>query len=218
MEKRKLRPNDQCLRCERDKPTLCEWYFFAPSFAQATVPLLQNVIQADGCHVNFGKYTMYAAYGSTTQSKIFPIGFAIIFGNEDKEGWTKFWRFVLDLHPHLNSLEITIITHQDKGSKSAIAAVLPHAFHFHCAWHRLKNIHARCGGGNKTNKAGWLFNLLSKLHTTRELHDLKEKFNDQVIWNISRNYPPTANILLHAARWRTIFTCTIDQPRPVAKA
>ena len=39
--------------------------FFAPSFAQATVPLLQNVIQADACHVNFGKYTMYAAYGST---------------------------------------------------------------------------------------------------------------------------------------------------------
>ena len=123
---------------------------------------------------------MYAAYGSTTQSKIFPIGFAIIFGNEDKEGWTKFWRFVLDLHPHLNSLEITIITDQDKGSKSAIAAVLPHAFHFHCAWHRLKNIHGQCGGGTKTNKAGWLFNLLSKAHTTRELEDLKGKFNDHL--------------------------------------
>ena len=76
---------------------------------------------------------MYAAYGSTAQSKMFPIAFAIIFGNKDKEGWTEFWRFVLDLHPHLNSLEITIIIDQGKGSESVIATVLPHAFHFHCA-------------------------------------------------------------------------------------
>ena len=58
--------------------------------------------------------------------------------------------------------------------------MLPHAFHFHCAWHRLKNIHGQCGGGTKTNKAGWLFNILSKAHTTRELEDLKGKFYDHL--------------------------------------
>ncbi len=47
-------------------------FFFAPSLAQATVPLLQNVVQADTCHVNFGKYTTYVTYGSAAQSKMFP--------------------------------------------------------------------------------------------------------------------------------------------------
>ena len=33
--------------------------FFAPSNAQRTVPHLQTVFQADACHMNFGKYTLY---------------------------------------------------------------------------------------------------------------------------------------------------------------
>ena len=121
---------------------------------------------------------MYAAYGSTAQSNMFPIAFAIIFGNEDKEGWTKFWQYAVTLHPTINAPMITIITDQDKGSEAAVKACLPLAFHFHCAWHRLKNIHGRCIGGNKPNTAGRLFNLLSKAHTLVEIEHLRNVHQD----------------------------------------
>ena len=78
---------------------------------------------------------MYAAYGSTAQSNMFPIAFAIIFASKDKEGWTKFWNYALSLHPSINAPTMTIITDQDKGSEAAVKACIPLAFHFHCAWH-----------------------------------------------------------------------------------
>jgi hypothetical protein len=39
--------------------------FFMPSFLQKTVPELQTLFMADECHLNFGKYTMFAHYGVT---------------------------------------------------------------------------------------------------------------------------------------------------------
>ncbi len=53
--------------------------FFAPSFAKATVPLLQKVYMADACHLNFGKYTLFSCYGVTANSNASPVAFAIIF-------------------------------------------------------------------------------------------------------------------------------------------
>jgi hypothetical protein len=57
--------------------------FFSPSFLQATVPELQRLVMADACHLNFGKYTLYSCYGITANANMFPVGFAIIFGNEN---------------------------------------------------------------------------------------------------------------------------------------
>ncbi len=37
---------------------------FATSASKHSVPMLQNVIQADAAHMNFGKYTLYSAYGN----------------------------------------------------------------------------------------------------------------------------------------------------------
>ncbi len=50
--------------------------------------MLQNVVQADAAHINFGKYTLYSAYGNTANANMSLIAFAIIFGNEDCAGWT----------------------------------------------------------------------------------------------------------------------------------
>ncbi len=66
------------------------------------VPTLQTMIQADTAHLRFGMFTLYSVYGSTANSNTFLIAFAILFGNEDKEGWDNLWRFALDLHPSLN--------------------------------------------------------------------------------------------------------------------
>ncbi len=59
-----------------------------PSFSKANVPELQAVFMADACHLNFG--TMFLCYGVTTNSNMLPVGFAIIFGNENALGWKEF--------------------------------------------------------------------------------------------------------------------------------
>ena len=40
---------------------------FAPSSSKVIVPHLQDVIQADGAHTSFGKYTLFSAYGTTAK-------------------------------------------------------------------------------------------------------------------------------------------------------
>ncbi len=54
--------------------------------AGKTVPFLQQVFQADACHMSFGKYTLYSCYGITAKCNTYPVAFGILFGNEDKEG------------------------------------------------------------------------------------------------------------------------------------
>lgn len=73
---------------------------------------------------------------------------AILFGNEDKEGWVQFWKFALSLHPSLDLEDTTIITDQAKGLKEALAEVLPGAGHFLCSFHRLQNIAKIVKGGS----------------------------------------------------------------------
>ncbi len=65
----------------------------------------------------FWKVYVVSFYGVTANSNMSPVGFAIIFGNENTNNWTKFWEYVLKLHPSMNSGYITIITDQDKGKK-----------------------------------------------------------------------------------------------------
>ncbi len=120
--------------------------FYAPSFSKATVPELQTVFMADACHLNFGKYTMFSCYGVTTNANMLPVGFAIIFGNENASSWKEFWLFVLSTHPSINRGEVTIISDQDKGILSTIKEVLQSIGHFFCSWQQCKNIVLQCGG------------------------------------------------------------------------
>jgi len=67
--------------------------FISLSTGRATVPLLQTVYQADAAHTNFGKYTLYSCYGVSSNGKTFPVCLAVVFGNEDKDGWARFCNF-----------------------------------------------------------------------------------------------------------------------------
>jgi hypothetical protein len=147
--------------------------FFAPSTSNATNANLQDLVQADAAHLDFGKYTLYSAYGSTANAQAAPIAFAIQFGNEDTLSWTNFWEFALALHPWLNDRTMTIITDQDKGSKASIQAVIPQAFNFHCSFHRRLNINIHCKGGKKIHSASWMFNKLLSCRTTEEIGQTK---------------------------------------------
>lgn len=158
--------NEQFGRVE-DKWRFVHGILFATS--KRTAPALQNVIQADAAHMKFGKYTLYSAYGSTANAQCSPIAFAILFGNEDTDAWTKFWTFARGVHPWLDNAEKTIITNQDKGSSKAISAVLPLAHNFHCSFHHRTNIMKKCKGGAQMHKGLWLFNMLVKAKTMDEI-------------------------------------------------
>ena len=151
---------DEHLGTEEQNLRFVEGILFAPSTSKRTVPLLQSVYQADAAHLNWGKYTLYSAYGATSEGQCSPVAFGIIFGNEDKDSWCRFWEFALSVHPSLNSTKNTIITDQDKGTKAAIALILPNAFNFHCSYHRRQNILKTCRGGSQVYKALWMFNQL----------------------------------------------------------
>jgi hypothetical protein len=40
--------------------------------------------------MQFGKYTLFSAYGSTADGSMFSVAFTIMFGNENKESWGHF--------------------------------------------------------------------------------------------------------------------------------
>ena len=132
----------------QDSTRFLHGIFFTPSFSQKTVPELQTLFTADACHLNFGKYTMFTCYGITANANMLPVGFAIVFGNENATSWREFWRFIVETHPSMNTADVTIVTDQDKGSSVAIEENLPLVGHFFCAWHRRKNIIKMCGGSS----------------------------------------------------------------------
>jgi hypothetical protein len=107
----------QQLGWKSDDVSFLDRVLFAPSFVQKTIPHLQKTYMADACHLNFGKYTLFSCYGVTANYNMSPVAFAILFGNKNTSNWTKFWEYVLKLHPLMNSGDITIITNQDKGQK-----------------------------------------------------------------------------------------------------
>ncbi len=94
---------------------------FATSSSKHLVPLLQDVIQADGAHTSFGKYTLFLAYGITANGDMSPLASGLLFENENTENWSKFWMFVKKVHPCTGIPTKTIVTDQDKGLIAAIA-------------------------------------------------------------------------------------------------
>ncbi len=150
---------------------------FTTSASIKTVPHLQQVIQADATYMQFGKYTLFSAYGSTADGSMFPVAFAIMFRNESKESWGHFWRFAAKHHLSLNCQIIMLFVDQDKGLIHAIKQYVPIGHHFHCSWHRKGNIMKSCGGGIKVNSGWWYFNQLFIVTLWKKL-----KFNGINTW------------------------------------
>lgn len=125
--------------------------------------------------MNFGKYTLYSCYGTTANGNTFPIAFAILFGNEDKAGWNIFWQFALALHPTLNHFSKTFITDQAKGLVESVKEILPEAGHFHCSYHRKKNIDKYLKGGSQMYSGKWLYEKLMRAKTRPEIEHIKEE-------------------------------------------
>jgi hypothetical protein len=127
------------------------------------------------CHLQFWKYTLFCCYGVTANSNMSPVGFAIIFGNENTECLSMCWKFVRELHPDMNTADVTIITNQDKGQMSALSNQMPNVGQFHCSWHRWQNILKKCsgGGGKIPYTAMWMYNKLVSARSTVLLEHFK---------------------------------------------
>jgi hypothetical protein len=143
----------------------------------------QEVVQADGAHTSFGKYTLFSAYTTTANGNMANIAFGILFGNEDTKNWTMFWNFVRKVHPTINRPQVMLMTDQDKGSITLVRVCIPQSFNFHCSYHRRENINKYCGGGTKKGKpltAMWLFCHLSACSNMQQLKAEEAKYIDQL--------------------------------------
>ncbi len=58
---------------------------FATSSSKHLVPLLKDVIQADGAHASYGKYTLFLAYWTTANGNMSSLAFGLLFGNKNTE-------------------------------------------------------------------------------------------------------------------------------------
>ena len=142
-----------------------------------TVTELKRVFMADACHVHFGNYTLFSCYGVTANGNMSPVRFAIVLGNENGTTWEEFWIFVKGVHLLLNLLDVTIVTNQDKGQKSAIKDVMDQASHFHCAHHRRgnRNIIKMCGSESSSHiySVLWVYNCLVGCQTVEAIERKK---------------------------------------------
>ncbi len=155
---------------------------FATLSSKHLVPLLQDVIQADGAHASYGKYTLFLAYETIVNGNMSPLAFGLLFGNKSTENWSKFWMFVKKVHPCIDGPTKTIVTDQDKGSIAAIQEQVPQVAQFHCSFHRRQNIIKKCRGGKGCTPltALWMYNLLSSCNSVKQLENNKTKYYNKM--------------------------------------
>ena len=155
---------------------------FMPSSSKHLSPLLQDVFQADGVHSHYGKYTLFSVYWTNANGHMSALTFGLLFGNEDKMNWSKFWAFVKRIHPSINDLTKTIVTDQDKGLIGAVKEIFKCTAQFMCTFHHRQNILSRCGGGkgNIPLTALWMFNILCLCNSMMELDRKKAKYYNKL--------------------------------------
>jgi hypothetical protein len=151
--------------------------FIAPSTSKKQIPFLREVIQADAAHMSFGKYTLYSAYATTANGTMLALGFAMLFGNKDKENWTHFWKFIKKTHPIVDQFKFTIITDQNKGSLAAMEDIVPLVGRFLCSFYHQQNLVKEYSGrkGHKALTAIWVYNLLSRCKSVASLSATRKK-------------------------------------------
>ncbi len=137
----------------------------------------------DAAHMIFGKYILYSVYGTNANGTMSALGFALLFGNEDKQSWTRFWNFIKKTHPTINQFNYTIFTNQVKGFLLAMEDTVPLARRFLCSFHCQQNIIKKCGDGNgqRALSALWMCNLLIGCKSVASLPTTRKKDEDKML-------------------------------------
>jgi hypothetical protein len=169
--------------------------FISPSTSKEQFFFLQEVLHADAAHMSFGKYTLYSVYGTNVNGTMSALGFALLFGNEDKQSWTRFWNFIKKTHPTIYQSNYTIITNQDKGSLLAMEENVSLGGRFlFCSFYCQQNIMKKCGGGygQRPLSALWVYNLLIGCKSVASLSAKRKQYEEKM-------YPTDYHFLFNIA-------------------
>ena len=163
-EMKKLNPMSVIGYTRGDGFDIVDLHFF-PSFANDVLNYVRPVISLDAAHLRSEyKGMLYIASVLSGNDDIYPIGFMIATGNEDRMSWTKMLGLLKQacpliseqgFHRNVNVEDISVEPHQrspfifvsnrDKGLKPALKEVFPDHCETSCAKHIEANVTQRFG-------------------------------------------------------------------------
>jgi hypothetical protein len=124
---------------------------------------------------------LYLAYAYDANMMAFLLGAQYQAANENKRGWTSFFRALVDSIPGLDVGSTTVISDAFKGGKEAFNEAFNKAKLFMCYQHRSKNTKNACGGARRLYEKGVaaltpneLNSVLNEIHQTRAHYDAAE--------------------------------------------
>jgi hypothetical protein len=123
---------------------------FFPGFVNDALRYVRPVISVDAAHLK-SKYTgmLYVASVKSGNDDIYPIGFMIATGNEDKKNWTKMLRLLRQAFPIITDYQrehpFVFVSDRDKGLKPALRDVFPNNRETSCAFHIKENVRVKYG-------------------------------------------------------------------------
>ncbi len=92
------------------------------SYGDTEVPAEALALDKEVDYMPDGNIVMTNANGHMSA-----LAFGLLFGNEGKTNWSKFWAFVKRTHPSIDALPKTILTDQDKGLIAAVKDIFERA-------------------------------------------------------------------------------------------
>ena len=137
---------------------LCDFHAF-PGFMDRALAFVRPVICLDAAHLSGSeKGTLYVASCLSGANEVFPLGFMIATGNEDRATWTKMLLLLKECCPSLlkcNEVNVPgygvhqhaflFMSDRDKGLQPALMDVFPHNISMACAMHIKANVGQRFG-------------------------------------------------------------------------
>ena len=161
---------------------------FFPSISNDVLKTVRPVISVDAAHLwSEFKGMLYVASVLSGGDDIYPIGFMIASGNEDRKTWTKMLRLLKeacpviceqgfgtfnvqeDLNTHHRS-KFLFISDRDKGLKPALKEVFPDHTEMCCAKHIEANVTTKFG-----RRCGKLVMAMAKTYSVRYFDTLLEQ-------------------------------------------
>jgi hypothetical protein len=142
--------------------------YFLPCFVKDVLKYVRPVISLDAAHLRSeDKGMLYIASVLSGNNDIYPIGFMIAAGNEDKETWIKMLRLLKQACPIISTPErgpFIFVSDRDKGLKPALKKVFPDNCEMSCA----KHIEAKRTQkfGNSVEDMSWQWPRLILYNTT----------------------------------------------------
>ena len=125
-----------------------------PGFMNGILKFVQPVISLDTAHMKCEDHigTLYIASALSAANEVYPLGFLLSSGNEDRETWTVFLRKLKDACPCLCRVDektgmfpSLFISNRDKGRQPVLGDVFPDNTNLLCVKHVEANVKQRFG-------------------------------------------------------------------------